>query len=148
MYVPATPVPPAPALAPVGVVSAAATPMVAPATTALRVRRTQLNVLDYHPAIVSGSLLEDRHSGRPGRLITLQARGRHGWRTIARTHTRGRGRFRLSFTPRRLGSEPLRLQFSGNPLDRSSSRRLGRLNVYRLAGASWYGGGGGLACGG
>src|SRR5438270_681347 len=27
-------------------------------------------------------------------------------------------------------------------------RRLGRLNVFRLAEASWYGGGGGLACGG
>ena len=30
----------------------------------------------------------------------------------------------------------------------ASRRFLGRLNVYRLAGASWYGGGGQTACGG
>jgi len=32
--------------------------------------------------------------------------------------------------------------------DLPARRRLGRLNVFRLAEASWYGGGGSLACGG
>ena len=39
----------------------------------------------------------------------------------------------------------LRLRFKGDSTAHSSRRRLGRLNVYHLAGASWYGGGGGLA---
>ncbi len=42
----------------------------------------------------------------------------------------------------------MRLRFAGDRFARPAHRPLGRLNVYRLAGASWYGGGGGLACGG
>ena len=40
------------------------------------------------------------------------------------------------------------MDFAGDALGQPAHRRLGRLNVYRLAEASWYGGGGGLACGG
>jgi len=40
------------------------------------------------------------------------------------------------------------LRFAGDATDFAARRPLGRLNVYRLAEASWYGGGGGLACGG
>jgi hypothetical protein len=71
-----------------------------------------------------------------------------GWRTLARTHTQTGGRFRLSFTARQLGSERIRLRFSGDATGRPAHRPLGVLNVYRLAGASWYGGGGTMACGG
>jgi rare lipoprotein A (peptidoglycan hydrolase) len=42
----------------------------------------------------------------------------------------------------------VRVLFAGDGLDPGVHRRLGWLNVYRLAGASWYGGGGSLACGG
>ena len=42
----------------------------------------------------------------------------------------------------------MRLRFAGDTEDRGAHRRLGRLDVYRLAEASWYGGGGELACGG
>ena len=42
----------------------------------------------------------------------------------------------------------MRLRFAGDVAERASHRRLGKLNVYRLAEASWYGGGGSLACGG
>ena len=69
-------------------------------------------------------------------------------RRSRRSHTATRGRFRIALRPRRLGSRLLRLRFRGDATARSAHRRLGRLNVYRLAGASWYGGGGGLACGG
>jgi hypothetical protein len=74
--------------------------------------------------------------------------GRRGWHTLARARTGARGRFRLSYTPRRLGSQWLRLRFAGNASERPSHRRLGQLNVYRVTEASWYGGGGSLACGG
>jgi len=148
MYAPATPLPAAP-LVPVGIASTAPTPTLpAPVHTALKVRRYQLNVLADHRASVTGTLLEGGHAGLAGRLVALQSLGRHGWRTLTRTHTGARGRFRLRYTSRRIGSSWLRLRFAGDGGELSSHRRLGKLNVFRLAEASWYGGGGSLACGG
>lgn len=42
----------------------------------------------------------------------------------------------------------MRLRFGGDAADRPTQRPLGRLNVFRLAEASWYASGGSLACGG
>ena len=148
MLVPTTPAQPAPALAPVGLFSAAPATIAAPLHTTLRVRRAELNVLDEHAAIVSGTLRETRRQGRIGRTVLLQALGRHGWQTLTHTRTGAHGRFRLKYVPRQLASALVRLRFRGDAYGRAAHRRLGRLNVYRLAGASWYGGGGGLACGG
>jgi rare lipoprotein A len=148
MYAPATPLPAAP-LVPVGIASAAPNAIVAaPVHTALTLRRYQLNVLADHRANVTGTLREDGRAGLAGRLVALQALGRHGWRTLTSAHTGAHGRFRLRYTPRRIGSRWLRLRFAGNAGELPSHRRLGRLNVYRLAEASWYGGGGSMACGG
>jgi rare lipoprotein A len=147
--VPAPPAQPAVALAPVGIVSSA--PMLAgrPAATALRVHSTSLNVLDGQAATVTGTLqaLTPR-GGLPGRIVALQALRRHGWSTLARTRTGPKGRFRLRYVARWIGSEQVRVRFAGAVDARVAHRRLGQLNAYRLAGASWYGGGGGLACGG
>ncbi|MHB8243408.1 MAG: septal ring lytic transglycosylase RlpA family protein [Solirubrobacteraceae bacterium] len=148
MYVPVTPAQPAPALAPVGVFSSAPAAVPEPVHTTLSVRKALLNVLDGHTAGVAGALQEGRHHGRSGRLVSLQELRGHRWQTLARTHTRADGRFRLSFTARHLGSERVRLRFTGDAYGRPAHRPLGHLNVYRLAGASWYGGGGGMACGG
>jgi rare lipoprotein A len=88
----------------------------------------------------------------PGRVVTLRMLGRHGWSVVARARTGRRGRFTLRFVPRRLGALRLEVRFGGDAgADAGAAavrRVLGRLIVYRLAGASWYGGGGGLACGG
>jgi rare lipoprotein A len=146
MYVPAMPQPAVPLVA-VGIFSTSPT-VVTPVHTALKVRGYHLNVLANERASVAGSLLEDRRPGRAGQVVTLQALGNHGWKTVARAHTRKKGQFRLSYVPRRLGSESVRLHFAGSASDLAAHRRLGRLIVYRLAEASWYGGGGGLACGG
>jgi len=148
MYVPATTVPPMPALAPVGVVTSGTAPLSVPVNTALKVRSARLNVLENHRATVTGTLLENHHAGLPGQVVSLQALGRHGWHTLTRARTGTRGRFRVSFVAHRLGSHAVRLRFAGSLLAQGSRRRLGKLSVYRLAGASWYGGGGGLACGG
>jgi hypothetical protein len=78
----------------------------------------------------------------------LQALGRHGWKTIAAARTGARGRFRLRYRADRIGSELLRVRFAGASGEDRSERAVGRLNVYRLAEASWYGGEGSLACGG
>ncbi len=143
MYVPTTLAQPAGALAPVGILSTAP-PIGTPVRTAMSVRKTELNVLDGHQATVSGTL----RPGLAGRVVMLQALVRHRWKTIARTRTRSTGSFRLRYLPHRTGSEQVRLRFAGDPFDLDASRRLGWLNVYRLAEASWYGGGGSMACGG
>ncbi len=82
------------------------------------------------------------------RTVILQALGRRGWRTIAAARTGVHGHFRLRYRTDRIGSELLRVRFAGAPGEDGSKRALGRLNVYRLAEASWYGGEGSLACGG
>jgi hypothetical protein len=116
--------------------------------TLLKVRDSKLNVLADHRVSVTGALLGAPRVGLADRIVALQALGRRGWSTLARAHTRAGGRFRLTYVPHRVGSSAVRLRFSGDAGDKSVRRRLGRLNVYRLADASWYGGGGGLACGG
>jgi len=144
MYVPATPAQPALALAPVKVVSAAPPSIAIVARTALTVRGAQLNVLDGHPATVTGTL----RPGLSGRVVALQTLAAHGWRTLARTRTGAQGHFKLRYVPWRDGSEQVRLSFAGDTYGLSTRRRMGRLNVFRLAAASWYGGGGQMACGG
>lgn len=83
-----------------------------------------------------------------GREVELQRLGRHGWRGLAHTVTGAKGRFVLHYRPHRLLSERVRIVFAGDVRDRGVKRYLGHLRSYRLAGASWYGGGGNLACGG
>ncbi len=82
------------------------------------------------------------------RTVLLQVLGRRGWRTIAAARTGVRGHFRLRYRTDRIGSELLRVRFAGAREEDGSKRAVGRLNVYRLAEASWYGGEGSLACGG
>jgi cholest-4-en-3-one 26-monooxygenase len=147
MYVPVTLGQPAGALAPVAIASTAP-PAIKPFRTALKVHNRQLDVLNDHRVTVAGALLDGPRSGLSGRVVVLQALGRHGWSTLTRARTGTRGRFRLSYVPHRIGSEWLRLRFAGDARDLAAHRRLGRLNVFRLAAASWYGGGGSLACGG
>jgi rare lipoprotein A len=143
MYVPTTLNQPAGPLAPVGILTTAP-PLGKPVTTAITVHSSRLNVLDGHAATVTGTL----RPGLAGRLVMLQGLGSRGWSTVARARTRARGRFDLHFLTRHTGSEQVRVRFAGDPQDLGTHRRLGWLNTYRLAGASWYGGGGSLACGG
>lgn len=114
----------------------------------LRLRGVNLNVLIGSAATVSGTL----RPALAGRVVYLQRLGRHGWRSISQTLTGGRGRFVLRYTPRQLFSEPVRVVLAGDASDSNPThpvrRDLGRLTAYRLTVASWYGGGGMLACGG
>jgi hypothetical protein len=142
MYVPVTLGQPTSALTPVAIVSRA------PVRTTLSVGNPQLNVLTDHRVTVTGKLLQRPRSGLAGRVVALQALGRHGWSTLTRARTGAKGIFRMSYVPHRMGSSWVRLRFAGDARDLSAHRRLGRLNVFRLAEASWYGGGGALACGG
>jgi hypothetical protein len=148
MYAPAPTAQHALALAPVGISSTVPSlstlPLGRAPSTTLRVRIATLNVLDGRSVSVAGTLIP----AVAGRTVVLQASGRHGWSTLSRTLTGAKGRFRLRYLPRQTGSERVRVRFAGDSSGLASRRILGRLNVYRLAGASWYGGGGGMACGG
>jgi rare lipoprotein A len=110
----------------------------------LRLRHIDLNVLLGSEATVSGTL----RPALAARAVHLQRLGRHGWRGISQTLTGARGRFTLHYTPSRLLSEPVRVLVAGDSSGLGAHRDLGRLTSYRLTVASWYGGGGMLACGG
>jgi rare lipoprotein A len=118
----------------------------------LRVGRVDLNVLDGSSARIAGVLRPVRagalHIGLGGRVVYLQRLGRHGWRSVVHTFTGTRGRFVLSYAPHHLLSERVRVLFAGDARGLGTDRYVGLLSSYRLADASWYGGGGGLACGG
>lgn len=129
---------------PVGVPAAHAIAPVPSSRLRFRIDRAKLDVLDGHAASVAGRLLP----ARGGHLVELQRRGRRGWRTLARTFTGRRGRFSVSYTPHGLREQRLRVFFPGDGAAGARARRVGTLGVFRLAGASWYGGGGSLACGG
>jgi hypothetical protein len=174
MYVPATLAQPATALSPLVIDASATPPLRAPARTSLSELRAELNVLEGHTTSVTGKLTARTSSPSPssaspgggattastpatttthmadvaGQEVQLQALGTHGWRTLVHTRTGASGRFRLRYLPRETTSEQVRLRFGGDAEDLPAHRRLGALNVYRLAEASWYGGGGELACGG
>ena len=155
MYVPATsaqPAAPATPLAPIEIATGGSSPETAgitglggtPAHVSIAVRRPDLNVLADHTSTITGVL----RPGLAGQVVALQALGAHGWSTLASTRTGRTGRFRVRYVPHGAGSERVRLRVAGDASAPGARRALGRLNVYRLAEASWYGGGGGLACGG
>jgi rare lipoprotein A len=81
----------------------------------------------------------------PGAVATLEIRRRGRWRTIDRDRAAASGRYALRGRLHRTMSAPVRLNVAG------AARRLGRVNVYRRAAASWYGPGlygNRLGCGG
>ncbi len=105
---------------------------------------TRRNLLVGRPVSVSGTIRPGAAAG----VVALQARRGPGWTTIARGRTSPTGRYDLSFRAAAPGSLSLRVRFAGDRLQPAALRPVGVVNVYRLAGASWYGPGGPLACGG
>jgi rare lipoprotein A len=139
---------PAPAGSPSPVGSAPAT--VLSARVSIVVRRSQLNVLADESASVSGVLVSDQRRAAQvaDRVVSLQARSRRGWRTLATATSGGGGRFRVRYSSARIGTRQVRLTVAPDTGNRGADRALGDLNVYRVTVASWYGGGGTMACGG
>jgi rare lipoprotein A len=132
------------ALAPLvgqGAVLALAPPTPAPTIWASATRR---NLLVGRQLSVHGAL---RSATGPG-VVTLQEHRANGWVTVTRAATSRSGRYSLGFKPAVPGSIALRVSFRPAGLGRPALDALPVVNVYRLAGASWYGPGGPLACGG
>lgn len=144
MLVPAIPAAPVRSAAPVDILASALQAPTERRHARLHVRREIINVPDGRAATVTGALVPKLANRR----VTLQAYMGRRWRVIAHALTRASGRFRLSYQTSASGSWPLQIRFRGGPYATSATRRLGLLNSYVPAGASWYGGGGNLACGG
>lgn len=140
---PAAPIAPVEMLAAQGAAAAQST-LATPVRERMRVRTSNLNVLTGQAVSATGSL-------RPrlrGVRVSLQVLDGRRWVSVASARTGARGRFALRFTPRRTGSWLAQVKYRGGGGLGSVTRRLGVLSAYRTAVASWYGGGGGLACGG
>ncbi len=113
--------------------------------------RTGVSVLARRTHVRAGR--SARVAGRvrpavPGRLVVLQRVRGHRWVTIARTRTGQRGRYVLRYRTRVSVSAPLRVRVAGGSGATRRTRRIGRLEAFRPALASWYGEGQALACGG
>ncbi len=85
--------------------------------------------------------------GVAGRLVVLQRRSGGRWVTIAHTRTRRGGSYAVRYRPRSSFSGAVRVRASGTVTLAAGSHRAGRLAALRPALASWYGGGGTMACG-
>jgi hypothetical protein len=119
------------------------------ATGELRVRvdAKRLHVRAGRRARVSGRIAPAVR----GVPVKLQVRSGGRWATLDRTTSAANGAFRLQRRLRSARSAPARIVTGSSGAFRAGTERLGRLNVYRAAHASWYGPGlygGHLACGG
>jgi peptidoglycan lytic transglycosylase len=111
------------------------------------VAKRRLHIRSGRRTTVAGTL-------RPGTArarVALQIQRGKGWRTIDTDRTGARGRYVLRDRVRATMSARVRVVARGRDGLASARRTLGRLNVYRVAYASWYGPGlygNPLGCGG
>jgi rare lipoprotein A len=113
----------------------------------IAVRHRKLHVRAGHRTAVIGRVLP----GVTGVTVSLQIRRGGRWKPIDRDRTDAAGRYRLRERVGRTGSTKVRVRVAGGHGVAAGDRKLGRLNVYRAAYASWYGPGlygNALACGG
>ena len=138
---------PAPASEPVTPPATSAAVPAPKAKAKLRVIKRRMNVRTGRRAFVRGIL---RPAGK-GRVVRFERRVRGRWKTVDRDRTSRSGRFRVTHRSRVADSSQMRLRFRGDRATRSAKRRVGRVNIYRPALASWYGPGlygNNLGCGG
>jgi hypothetical protein len=131
----------------------AATAVAASAERPVRVgaRLVTRKVRRHVPAGRSLRVTGEVRPGGAGRPVALQLRRDGRWRTVDRDRTSGSGRFTLRERLPGATSLPARVRFGGDRANASSERRIGRVNSYRRALASWYGPGlygNPLGCGG
>ncbi len=122
----------------IAVFAAVTFPLAAAPADADVVKKKRLHVRVGRTIVVVGH-------GAPATTTSLQIKRRGRWRTIDRDRTTSSGRFTLRDRMRQPLSAPARVRVDG------ATTRVGRVNAYRLASASWYGPGlygNKLGCGG
>jgi rare lipoprotein A len=99
------------------------------------VHKRKLNVRAGNRTAVRGTVAP----GVTGITVSLQVKRGRRWKPIDRDRTDAAGRYKLRERLRRTGSAKVRLRVAGGPGVAPGKRVIGRLNVYRVANASWYG---------
>jgi hypothetical protein len=111
-----------------------------------RLRRSSIDVLGGHAAVVRGRLLP----GVAGRPVRLEGRSGGRWHALAAARTGTRGAFEIRYRPAEAhgaAGQALLVQFRGDRRNSRTSARAGRVIVFRQSLASWYNDGGATACG-
>ncbi len=101
----------------------------------IKVRHRILNVRAGKRAMVLGRV----SPAVPGLRIGLQVKRGARWKGIEGDRTDANGRYRLRQRLRGTLSRTVRVRVRQAPGFLPAKRRIGRLNVYRVAYASWYG---------
>ena len=101
----------------------------------IAVKHRKLNVRAGNRTAVRGTVAP----GVGGITVSLQIRRAGRWKQIDRDRTDAAGRYKQRERLRRTGSTKVRVPVAGGPGVASGKRVIGRLNVYRVAHASWYG---------
>ena len=99
------------------------------------VKHRKLNVRAGKRTAVRGKVAP----GVTGLTVSLQVKRGRRWKPIDRDRTDAAGRYKLRERLRRTGSTKVRVRVAGGPGVAPGKRVIGRLNVYRVAHASWYG---------
>src|SRR4051812_27625327 len=99
-------------------------------TSKLRITGRRLNVRLGRRVVVRGRVQP------AGSTVALQIRRRGRWSTLDRDRSDAKGHYVLRGRLRRPMSVPARVRVSRGP---AGARRIGRVNVFRHALASWYG---------
>jgi len=105
----------------------------APAAAEIQGTKTKVGVTMKRLNVRAGRRTAVVGRSEPGRRALLQIRRDDHWSTIDRDRIAASGRFILRDRRRAPMSAPVRVRVG------RAQRRLGRLNVYRVAIASWYG---------
>jgi len=108
-----------------------------------RVVPHRLDTLAGHPVSLRGTL----SPARVGRLVRVQARQGHAWRTVASTRTSATGRFRARFGSLTGSEHRLRVRFAGDRTNAAVSDGAGLVTVFGADVASWYNDAGNTGCG-
>jgi rare lipoprotein A (peptidoglycan hydrolase) len=101
----------------------------------IKVNHRAINVRSGKRATVFGRVAP----AAPGMKVTLQVKRGRSWRGIEGDRTDARGRYRLRQRLHGTLSRKVRVRVRRAPGFLPARRRVGRLNVYRHAHASWYG---------
>jgi rare lipoprotein A len=112
-------------------------------TARFEVAQTRLDALAGHPVSLRGTL-SPAHGGR---LVRVQARQGHGWKTFGTARTDATGRFRAHLGALTGAEHRLRVRFAGDHSNAAVSGGAGLVTVFSADVASWYNDAGNTACG-
>lgn len=107
------------------------------------VAHSRFEVLAGQPVSLRGTL-SPAHAGR---LVRVQARQGHGWRTLASARTAATGRFKARLGALTGAEHRLRVRFAGDHANTAATGGAGLITAFVADVASWYNDSGSTACG-